>query len=67
MSAEEGEDAKLKIRLGPNSLESDISGEVVPLSLSQYDNYTFTSFSSRTISAEVENEINMVMDMAECE
>ena len=63
-SAEEGEsDNIVRIRLEPNSISTDVFGHIVPLSLSQYMNYTFTT--PRTVPESVQEEINKIVDSAE--
>lgn len=66
-AAKENEDQSLKIRLAPDSITTAISGRIVPLSLPQYENYAFTSYTQRTISQEVLLAIDLVTDEAECE
>ena len=65
--ARENEAQSLKIRLEPHAITTDISGRVIPLSVSQFASYTFTSYTQRTISQEVELAIQIIMDEAECE
>ena len=52
-AAKENERQSLKIRLAPGPITTDISGRIVPLSIPQYMNYTFTSYTPRTMSQEV--------------
>ena len=66
-SAKEGNEQTLTIQLEPNSVDTDISGRVVPLSVSQYADYEFTSYTQRVISQEVQNIIDAIMDTPECE
>ena len=66
-AAKEDEDQSLKIRLEPHAITTDISGRVVPLSIPQFENYTYTSYTQRTISQDVEVAIQIVTDEAECE
>lgn len=66
-AVKEDEEQSLKIRLEPHAVASDISGRVVPLSIPQFANYSFTSYTERTISQEVEVAIQIVTDEAECE
>ena len=53
--AKEGEEQTLRIRLVPNSVDTDISGRVIPLSVSQYTNYEFISYQER------QNQISLVV------
>ena len=65
-AAKENEDQSLKIRLEPHAT-TNISGRVVPLSVPQFASYTFTSYTQRNISQDVEVAIQIIMDEAECE
>ena len=66
-AAEENEEQFLKIRLEPHAVSTDISGRVVPLSIPQYMDYNFTSYTQRSISQDVQVAIDIIMDEAECE
>ena len=66
-AARENEDQSLRIRLEPHAVTTDISGRVIPLSVPQFASYTFTSYTQRNISQEVELAIQIIMDEAECE
>ena len=65
-AAKENEEQTLKIRLEPDPVTTDISGHVVPLSIPQYMEYTFTSYTQRTISQDVQVAIGIITDEAEC-
>ena len=64
-SAREGdaEGNSLTIRLSPLSRDENITGWIVPLTISQYRNYTFVT--QRIVSDEVESAINATNDPAE--
>ena len=66
-SAQEGESRILKIRLEPDAVDTDISGYVVPLSVPQYRDYTFATYPQRSVLQEVQDDIDMIVDEAECE
>ena len=61
----EGETGSIRIRLRPQPIAVDVSGQVVPLSISQYENYTFAT--QRTVPQSVQDAINAISDPAECE
>ena len=62
-SAQEDEGKLLTIRLSPLRQEENITGWIVPLTISQYRNYTFVT--QRIVSDEVESAINATNDPAE--
>lgn len=64
-STKEGEsDDFIRIRLEPNSISTDVFGHIVPLSLSQYINYSFIT--PRAVPQSVQEEIDDIVDPAEC-
>ena len=64
--AEEGEtNTFVRIRLAPGALSGDMTGHVVPLTVEQFESYTFNT--SRTIPQEVQQGIDDISDPAECE
>ena len=56
----------LRIRLEPQAVVENISGCVIPLSVSQYLNPAFTSYTPRSVSQDVTNAIENIADEAEC-
>ena len=67
-SAREGESEQVRIRLEPNAIITNVSGQIVPLSLSQYMDYTFTT--PRAVPQSVQSAIDAITshgDPAECE
>ena len=61
----EGETKMARVRLGPEATDVNVFGRIVPLSLSQYMNYNFTT--PRTVPPSVEDTITMnTTDPAEC-
>ena len=63
-SAKEGDSDMVKIRLEPNSIDTDVSGDIIPLSLSQYRDYI--SRTQRIVPQSVQAAINSIVDPAEC-
>ena len=62
-SPKEGEDGVIRIRLLPEPVTMNVSGQVVPLTLSQFMNYTFTT--PRTVPESVQMIIDDITDPAE--
>ena len=63
-SPKEGEPGVIRIRLEPGPVMMNVSGQVVPLTLAQFKNYTFTT--PRTVPESVQMIINDITDPAEC-
>ena len=64
-SAQEGESQIVRVRLEPTSISENITGRIVPLTVEQFENYTFTT--PRTIPDSVQEAIDAITDPAECE
>ena len=61
----EGETKMARVRFGPQATNVNVSGRIIPLSLSQYMNYNFTT--PRTVPQSVDDAIAMnTTDPAEC-
>ena len=63
-SAKEGEREIVRIRLEPEGISEVVTGQIIPLSIDQYWNYTFTT--ERNLPPSVTNAIVDVQDPAEC-
>ena len=63
-SAKEGESEIIRIRLEPDGISETVTGQIIPLSLSQYMNYTFIT--ERTVPQSVIDAITAIEDPAEC-
>ena len=63
-SAKEGESETVRIRLEPNGISENVTGQIIPLSLSQYENYAFVT--ERILPSSVIDAINAIVDPAEC-
>lgn len=66
-SVREGEVNKnVRVRLGPAPVNMNVSGRIVPLTLSQYMNYNFST--PRTVPQSVQETVTMnTTDPAECQ
>jgi hypothetical protein len=64
-SSKEGESETVRIRLEPDGISQVVMGQIIPLSLSQYEEYTFTT--ERTVPLSVLDAISDIQDSAECE
>ena len=62
-SPKEGESGVIRIRLLPDPVTMNVSGQVVPLTVSQFMNYTFTT--PRTIPESVQMAIDDITDPAD--
>ena len=62
-SPKEGEDGVIRIRLEPDTVTMNVSGQVVPLTVAQFMNYTFTT--PRTVPESVQMIIDDISDPAE--
>ena len=63
-TGKEGITDAVKILLEPKPTDVNVSGRIVPLSLSQYMDYNFTT--PRTVPQSVQDAINAIVDPAEC-
>ena len=62
-SPKEGESGVIRIRLEPVPVTINVSGQVVPLTLAQFKNYTFTT--PRTVPESVQMIIDDITDPAD--
>ena len=63
-SAKEGESEMVRIRLEPEGISETVTGQIIPLSLTQYKNYEFITH--RTLPNSVIDAIDAIEDPAEC-
>ena len=63
-TAKEGESEIVRIRLEPGGISETITGQIIPLSLTQYRNYEFMTH--RTLPNSVKDAIDAIEDPAEC-
>ena len=63
-SAKEGESEIVRIRLEPNGISENVTGQIIPLSIDQYRNYVFVT--ERNVPPSVASAVDAVEDPAEC-